>query len=153
MYAQQSVKKHHYANVLDGLLLTLLSYLLQNYEEDIEFADESNSFEGRVIAIEKYLRQNFKTATLAETAEHFDLNPAYFSALIKKKTGYNFAYFLRHFRMERAADLLQRTDMKIEQICEAVGYCDTTQFIKTFKKQYGETPSSYRKNCRNTIKP
>lgn len=148
MYAQQTLKKHHYANVLDGLVLTLLSYILQNYEDDIDFADESSSSERRVIAIEKYLRQNFKTATLPETAAHFKLNPTYLSNLIKGKTGYNFSYILRFLRMERAADYLQNTDMKIDEICEAVGYCDTTQFIKTFKKQYGETPSEYRKSSR-----
>lgn len=153
MYAQQKMKKHHYARVLDGLVLTFLAYLLQNYEDEIDFADDDDSSESRVIAIEKYLRHNFKTATLSDTAEHFGLNSAYLSGLIKEKTGYNFSYILRFLRMERAADLLQNTDMKIEQICDAVGYCDTTQFIKTFKKQYDMTPSAYRKSCRTNINP
>ena len=37
------------------------------------------------------------------------------------------------------------TKMKIDDICEAVGYHDTTQFIRTFKKQFGSTPKQYQK--------
>lgn len=148
MYAQQKNKMHHYARVLDGLTLTFFAYLLQNYEDEIDFSNTKNFDENRAIAIERYIRLNHRTATLVDTAEHFGLNPAYLSKLTKEKTGYNFSFILRYIRMERAADLLKNTEMKIEQICESVGYCDTTQFIKTFKKQYNMTPSNYRKSVR-----
>ena len=35
--------------------------------------------------------------------------------------------------------------MKIDDICESVGYRDTTQFIRTFKAIYGTTPKQYQK--------
>lgn len=47
--------------------------------------------------------------------------------------------------MQHARDLLLRTNMKIDDICESVGYRDTTQFIRTFKTIYGTTPKQYQK--------
>ena len=52
---------------------------------------------------------------------------------------------LRQIRMQHARDLLLRTNMKIDDICESVGYRDTTQFIRTFKAIYGTTPKQYQK--------
>ena len=45
----------------------------------------------------------------------------------------------------RAEELLQGTNMKLNDICEAIGYSDTTQFIRDFKKKYQQTPAKYRK--------
>ena len=145
MLAQQSEKKQHYTHVLTGLLATFFPYLLQNYEDTIEFSDGDNALNERMIEIESYMRQNFKTATLQNTAQHFCLSPAYLSAMVKQQTGFNFSAIMRRIKMENAAALLTDTDMKVEQICDSVGYSDATQFIKTFKAYFGTTPLKYRK--------
>lgn len=144
MMAQQAEKKRHYNYVLDGLLATFFPYLLQNYEDTIEIALGDNAMNERIPEIENYMRQNFQTATLKTTAQHFYLSPAYLSTTIKKQTGYTFSSIMQRIKMEHAARLLNETTMKVEQICENVGYKDTTQFIKTFKKYYGITPHRYR---------
>lgn len=144
MLTQQSEKRRHYNHVLDGLLATFFPYLVQNYESTIEFSNGDNALNERMIEIESYIRQNYKTATLKAVAGHFYLSPAYLSTTIKKQTGVTFSVILRRIRMERAAELLTVTDMKVEQICENVGYQDTTQFIKSFKIYYGTTPLRFR---------
>lgn len=144
MYAQQTQKKPHYNHVLDGLLATFFPYLVQNYENTIEFSDGDSTQNERMIEIENYIRQNYKTATLTKVARQFYLSPAYLSTLIKKQTGYTFSAILQRIRMENAADFLQHTDLKVEQICENIGYSDTTQFIRSFKKYYGMTPLRFR---------
>lgn len=145
MLAQQSEKKRHYHRVLEGLLATFFPYLVQNYESTIEFSTGDNALNERIIDIENYIRQYFKTATLQSVAAHFYLSPSYLSTLIKKQTGTTFSSILCRIRMENAAELLRNTDMKVEQICEKVGYSDPTQFIRTFKVYFGTTPLQYRK--------
>ncbi len=144
MFAQQFEKKRHYTHVLEGLLATFFPYLVQNYEDTIEFSNGDNALNERMIAIESYIRQNYKTATLTNTAKHFFLSPAYLSTTIKTQTGCTFSAILRQIRMEHAAELLTNTDMRVEQICENIGYQDTTQFIKTFKNYFGTTPLRFR---------
>lgn len=49
-----------------------------------------------------------------------------------------------HFRLEEAKSLLIETTFAIQKISEEVGYHDTAYFSKTFKKQFGVTPSEFR---------
>lgn len=150
MMTQQTEKKQHYNYVLDGLLATFFPYLLQNYENTIELAAGDNVLNERMTEIENYMRQNYRTATLKSTAQHFYLTPSYLSTTIKRQTGYTFSNIIQRIKMEHAAQLLTDTSMKVEQICENVGYQDTTQFIRTFKKYYSITPHRYRKEIVNS---
>lgn len=144
MLSQQYEKKRYYNYVLEGLLATFFPYLVQNYENTIELASGDSNLNERMTKIENYMRQNYKDATLTSTAEHFYLSPSYLSTLIKKQTGYTFSSIMQKIKMEHAADLITQTDLKVEQICERVGYQDTTQFIRSFKKYYGITPHRYK---------
>ena len=47
--------------------------------------------------------------------------------------------------MKQTVQLLQSEDLPISDICQKAGYSDYSYFIKVFKKWYGMTPSSYRK--------
>lgn len=144
MYTQQQEKLKYYDSIIDALALAFFHYLMQSYEQTIDFTAVSGAPEERMIAIENYIRSNYQSATLTSTAEHFFLSPAYLSSLIKEQTGKNFSQIVRSLRMQRAGELLLATDLKVDQITESVGYHDTTQFIKSFKAHYGTTPSKYR---------
>jgi AraC-like DNA-binding protein len=48
--------------------------------------------------------------------------------------------------MEKARELLEKTDMTVNKISVAVGYSSTRSFFAAFKSTYGMTPSQYRKN-------
>lgn len=145
IYEQKQKNVERYNAVVDGAFLTFITYLLQNFEDTVEFFDNESASTKQMVLIEQYIRQNFKTATLSGTAEHFFLTPTYLSARIKEKTGYTFSHIIRSLRMERATEPLLHTDMNLEQICESIGYTDVTQFIKSFKKVYNTTPNKYRK--------
>jgi len=49
-------------------------------------------------------------------------------------------------RMERAAALLARTNYPINQIADLAGFENQYHFSTVFKKNYGISPSKYRKN-------
>lgn len=143
---QQSVEK--YNAVINSAFHTFLMYLIQNFEDTVEFFDNDNAYAKQMVNIEQYLRSNFATATLSSTAEHFYLTPTYLSARIKELTGFTFSQIIRNLRMECAAELLTTTELNLEEICINIGYTDVTQFIKKFKKFYGKTPNKYRKEER-----
>ncbi|TBN03667.1 hybrid sensor histidine kinase/response regulator [Hyunsoonleella flava] len=51
--------------------------------------------------------------------------------------------FIVHFRMKRAAQLLEQGKVNISQVSYKVGYKDPKYFSKSFQKKFGETPSKY----------
>ena len=94
---------------------------------------------------QEYIRENFnRNISLNEIAEHFYINPYYFSQLFKKKTGITYQKYLTDLRMNRARKLLRETDMKVYEICAEVGYTDTNYFSRLFERSIGMKPSAYR---------
>ncbi len=53
--------------------------------------------------------------------------------------------FIRSVRLQRSAELLNQTDKPIAEICYDVGFNDQAYFSRVFKKQFGKSPSAFRK--------
>jgi AraC-like DNA-binding protein len=56
-----------------------------------------------------------------------------------------FDYF-QNTRMQKARQLLLHTNKPLKEICELVGYPRMTNFITAFRKYFGYTPASLRRN-------
>lgn len=55
------------------------------------------------------------------------------------------AHYLRTKKMEKAADLLQRSDYSVSEICYQIGFNDPSRFTKAFKKHTRQSPLAFRK--------
>ena len=44
-----------------------------------------------------------------------------------------------------ARELLEKTNMRMYEVCDAVGYNSVEHFLRTFKRATGQTPLQYRK--------
>ena len=94
----------------------------------------------------RYLKHNYRTATLQTAADVVHMNPNYLSTYVKKHTGQNFKTILMQIRMEKAKELLNDPAYRIVDIRNSVGYTDSRIFIKCFKAIYHLTPGEYRRN-------
>ena len=81
-------------------------------------------------------------------AGQVSFNPEYFSRRFTKETGLNFVTYLNNLRMGRAVELLERTDKKIYEIAEEVGYSSVSYFSTAFKKTFGQNPNEYQLRAR-----
>lgn len=144
MFNQELEKKAFYQYMLEGMTITLFTYLIQNHSENIEMSNQMISNNERIVQITDYINANYMTVSLKEVADKFYISQSYLSALIKKELGITFSELLREIKMSKASSLLITTNLKIDDVCIQSGYEDTTQFIKTFKKYYGLSPKKYR---------
>ena len=87
--------------------------------------------------------------SLNSVAEQLNITPQYLSRLFMKEMSRSFVDYLTSYRMERAKNLLQDTNMKINMICVQVGYQDAKYFCTLFKKITGVTPNQYRASSPN----
>ena len=53
--------------------------------------------------------------------------------------------YLQHLRVGKARDLLERSDLPMDEIAWQVGYSDPGAFRKTFQRLMGLSPSDYRR--------
>ena len=121
-----------------------------------EYADyliqlRKNVSRGVLLDIEKEIKENFSSnLTLRELSKKYYVNSSYLGQIFRKKYGQSFKDYLANYRIGEAAQMLLKSDKKISQIAEEVGYHDTDYFISRFIEQRGCTPARYRKNGGNT---
>lgn len=119
-----------------------------------EYADyliqlRKNVSRGVLVDIEKEIKEHFaENLTLRELSKKYYVNSSYLGQIFRKKYGQSFKDYLSNYRINEAAQMLLKTDEKIFQIAESVGYHDTDYFISKFIEQKGCTPARYRKNSR-----
>jgi DNA-binding response OmpR family regulator len=53
---------------------------------------------------------------------------------------------IRSLRLQRAADLLKQNAGTVAEICYKVGFNDQAYFSRAFKKQFGSSPTDYKKD-------
>lgn len=100
-------------------------------------------------AFDYFYEHKNKNFTLNEMAKQCHISPSYFSRIFTKETGENFSAFAPRLKIEWAKQLLETTDQPVNQISDALGFCDAGYFIKTFKKFEHLTPAVYRNMHRN----
>jgi AraC-like DNA-binding protein/mannose-6-phosphate isomerase-like protein (cupin superfamily) len=128
---------------INGYLLILFTELSRAFTrctgESIK--DEQEMIKEKIL---KYIREHYKDTNLKELGEYFHFHPSYLSSLIKKEFGENLKDLLTEARMAASRNLLQNTDMTIQNIVIEVGYTNPSYFYKVFKKTYGMTPAEYK---------
>lgn len=83
--------------------------------------------------------------TLTRVADHFHLNEKYLSHFFKETGGTNFSAMVEKIRMEKIIQYMRETDLPISEICLRCGYSSSNSFYKAFKRIYGVSPNSYRR--------
>jgi len=109
-------------------------------------SEEQENCTGEVISrikeyVYSHLEDDLSIITLAELV-HF--NPSYLSRLFKQVTGTNLSDFIAEAKLNRARELLEKTDLKIYEIARAIGYESPSYFNRFFKNSVGMTPQEYR---------
>lgn len=66
-------------------------------------------------------------------------------ALFKQYTNLSPLAYLTDYRLERACDLLNTTDLSITAIGQEVGLSTPSYFAKVFRERFGQTPRDYRR--------
>lgn len=111
---------------------------------EVEATSMDRAFLERVIAvIEANLsEEQFHAEALAgEVAMSLSQLNRKLNALIGQPAG----HLIRSLRLQRAADLLAKKSATVAEICYAVGFSDQANFTRSFKKQFGCSPSEYQK--------
>ncbi len=79
-------------------------------------------------------------------AEHTKMSIKSMEQIFKRRENKSITSYIFEYRMARAKQLLDDTELSVKEIAEKVGYFNVSHFIQNFKKTYFITPDKYRKN-------
>lgn len=85
-----------------------------------------------------------KNIKVSEIATEFGYNEKYLSHLFYKISGMTLKQFILKTKMDHANFLLTDTNQSINEIGLSLGYNDSHNFMKAYKKITGLTPTEYR---------
>ncbi|WP_456290360.1 helix-turn-helix domain-containing protein [Paenibacillus sp. AK002] len=96
--------------------------------------------------IKAYIEENYKDHSLSLKciADQFGISASYATRFFKNQTGEPLMRYIDCLRMQEAKQLLKTTDLTLKDILYEVGYIDSTNFIRKFKRNEGLTPIQYR---------
>ena len=85
-----------------------------------------------------------------DIARHAGVNKNYLQRRFKESTGKTMSEYLSEKRMEKAKQLLEKTDIPIVDLCLYVGINSRQYFTAVFTKQIGMSPQKYRQSFINS---
>lgn len=94
-------------------------------------------------------REYMNIKSVDDIAKRFSYSEYYISHLFRQKVGISIKQYVILKKMERAAELLKKTDISITDISESMNYYSPHTFSRAFKKIYSVTPTVYRKENGN----
>lgn len=82
--------------------------------------------------------------TVHEMANRANLSPSRFSVIFKQQYGKTPHQYLMDMRVNHACELLENTDLALEQIADYCGFSDLHHLSKQFKRKVGQPPGQFR---------
>jgi AraC-like DNA-binding protein len=93
-----------------------------------------------------YINNNLcEELKLKDIAQHAYFSEFHFHRIFKKNTGISVMKYVRKKRLENAAQKLENTDEKINDIALDYQFSTGESFSRAFKKIYKKSPRDYRK--------
>jgi AraC-like DNA-binding protein len=91
--------------------------------------------------------------TVASAAAAVNMSESTFMKYFKRVTGRTFISYLTRLRLERAADLLERTTLSVAEISYSVGFADQSYFDRVFRRHFSHTPREVRRKNSPAVIP
>lgn len=86
--------------------------------------------------------------SVADFADQLNVSRSSLQRKLKSDANLSPNEFIRNLRLVKAVELLKTNTYNVDEIAVLVGFNSTSYFIRSFKKQYGETPHAFQMGMR-----
>jgi AraC-like DNA-binding protein len=102
----------------------------------------------------KYIdKHKTEELSLADVAKVAGASVFHFCKVFHKATGLTFTDYVARVRLEDARTQLLNPSRRISEIAYDVGFQSLTQFNRTFKRVFGQSPTEFRKRLSSSKRP
>lgn len=111
---------------------------------DVEITSMDEKFVKKAVAL---VEANLSSSEflVEDLCREMGMSRVYFYKKILSLTDKTPSEFIRFIRLKRAADLLEKSQLFVNEVAFQVGFNDPKYFRKYFKDEYGVSPNEYKK--------
>ena len=107
--------------------------------------EQSNAEPPLVLKAREYIEQHKADEfSLADVAKAAGASVFHFCKVFHRATGLKFTDYVARVRLEDARNRLLNPNLRISEIAYDVGFQSLTQFNRTFKRVFGQSPTEFR---------
>lgn len=119
----------------------LATFLYPDKHANIKIQDEKDMIKETIL----YMQNNLNAKLTVEDMAHKNgFSTSHFSSLFRKSTGMSPLDYFIHLKLQKACVLLYRSENRIKDIANTIGYDDPFHFSRLFKKNMRVSPNQYR---------
>lgn len=123
---------------------------LMSLENALDYAVRGNEYNldnAMAYKMINYIHENYmKDISLDDISDYFNMTPSYLSTMFKYYTGEKFKDYLNTYRVKKAKEILDSSNIKVNEVAKRVGCSNVITFIRMFKKYEGIAPGQYYLN-------
>lgn len=104
-----------------------------------------------IYAAVNFIRSNVgETISVEDVAMHIGRSPSYLANHFRQELGTSVGSYITACRLEKAKSLLRYTDRTLAEISSFLCFSSQSYFQNVFRKEFGVTPTEYRKKYRKS---
>ena len=116
--------------------------------------EKSNAEPPLVLKAREYINKHKnEELSLADVAKAAGASVFHFCKVFHKATGLKFTDYVARVRLEDARTRLLNPNLRVSEIAYDVGFQSLTQFNRTFKRVFGQSPSEFRARVSSRMGP
>ena len=140
--AEFDSRRSFYNVKISGIFISILTDIIRECALE---RDNIRRSKGRVDEVLTYIAEHHsEELTNITLGKRFGYHPNYINHLVVQHTGMSLHKYLLSYRVNKAVELLQTTELPVSEISELVGFTDYNHFLKYFKKATGYTTKAFR---------
>lgn len=115
---------------------------------------KANGKKETLMAIARYMGEHYtERISIASLASHLHMSHEALYKFTTQTMGCSPVEYINRYRLSKALDLLDSTNLSVTDICFQTGFHNVSYFIRRFQKSYGVTPKQYIKRRTEPNRP
>lgn len=149
VFEEMQNKSEYYQNCVTGLVYTLLFEIARLNGRGMGQALGKNSslqLGNAIEYVERNYPNNFKISDLANECH---MSETHFRRVFQEKMNMTPVEYVNFVRVKKACELIDKTDISMEDVAEKVGFATPSTFNRNFRRIIGTSPYQWKKRPDN----
>lgn len=147
------IDRHWGATIAQGVTRQFSPESRRPFSRHAFRSDQQDLHSDEVIALaQSWMHRHIgDNISIADLAAKSGLSQRSFLRRFRRACGQTPLQYLQTLRLENARDLLQNSNLSLDEISQLCGYTDTSYLCKLFKEHNALTPGEYRRSVRRKL--